>query len=172
MQNMTIISHYTKADAHTQSDGTRYVKHVFTDHLGKIFSLSSRVDGAWSDAEYELIRLAEIPKIEQSQADSEIKSYLYKLRSAINPFIDDQQNPANPDYQTRNEAIRRCLKFIGNLSADEVIEFKDAIQFLAGLPQAFVEARGFNYTRYQNWLTKAANIKSAIETHETLEVNQ
>lgn len=100
---MSVISSITIADNHVQTDGRRYVRHVFTDHLNNELSPSELlVDGAWTETEYAIDRVARIPKVENSLAELEIKAALRKAAQDINP-------DAVPDHQAQNVFDRRVL---------------------------------------------------------------
>ena len=159
---MAVISSETIADVHLQKDGTRYVRHTFTDHTGEVHrSPLRRVAGNLTYLDYAQDRAALINLIESQLADIEMETILGKLREGLNPFRDAQNNPIDPDHISRNAAIKRVLKFIGNLDPENALQYKKAYQHLTNLTQAQVEGLGFVWTQYQNWVIKIDALRTA-----------
>lgn len=74
---MSITSHNTIADAHTQADGSRYVRHIFVDSAGGTHEMPLRkVPGAWTETEYSAQRAGMIAELEESLAAAELEALL------------------------------------------------------------------------------------------------
>lgn len=74
---MTIQSHITIADTHLQASGHRYIKHVFTDHTGKVYEMPLRkVPGAWTETEYAAQRVTLAAELEDHLAAAELEALL------------------------------------------------------------------------------------------------
>lgn len=69
---MAITSSRSVAESHTQADGTRYVRHYFTDSVIGEFSLSLRKHPQeWAETEYAQWRTDMVPRIEERLAEEE-----------------------------------------------------------------------------------------------------
>jgi len=168
---LSINSHQTTADSHLQKDGRRYVAHKFTDHLGNDRTVHRKVDGAWTETEYLAQRTGMIEGQESQLADIEISEFIEQVKTGINPFRDGNNDPISPKHQTRNLAIKKVLRIIGNAKGQDVLEFKAGFSFLVNLTQAQVEGLGFSWARYQSWKTKVEALKVADDAHDTLEAS-
>jgi hypothetical protein len=126
---MAITSHSTESDNHTQSDGRRYVRHSFTDHLGVAHPYpSNKVEGGWSEPEYLSERLRLVTLIEDDLAQKEVSEAVLLAETGGNP-------DKVPEHQPQESFDRRVL---GRMMTNS-----DAHQFYAAYPMfQAVEGRG------------------------------
>lgn len=162
-----INGHITKVYPHVESNGKRSIRHVYTNADGDVFQ------GEWEEVangiDYNADAISKYSKIQTKIENDEVFEFLTKLKNGDNPFRNKSNDLINPKRQTRNSAIKKVLKFIGNLPPKEVIKYKDGLQFLSKLNQTQIEASGFNYQKYQLWVARSAALESAYNLHSKIE---
>ena len=162
---MPIISSKTIPENHTQSDGKRYVKHIFMFDNGIVHEiLNHRVAGNISEVDYASLRAAMIYDIEEGYKQKESSVALSEFKSGKNPLRDSQGNAVNPSYQSRSELLKRVFDFIFNLSVDELITYKLALPYLTNVTQPEIESLGYSWANYQSWVSNVTAFTDAANS--------
>ena len=159
---MAIISSQTIPENHLQADGKRYIKHVFTLDNGTVHEvLNNKVPGDMDEVGYTALRANMISAIEESYKQKEADETLNQFKQGKNPLRDVQGNAVVPNYQSRGELLKRVFDFIFSLPVEELIAYKQALPYLTNVSQTEIEALGYSWTNYQNWVSSVTTFTDA-----------
>lgn len=149
---MSIVSSETIADSHTQSDGTRYVTHYFTDHLGGVTKRGPHsVAGSDTETEYAVLRAGMEQSILNHLANQEIQAAIARAEQGLS--VD-----AIPDHQTQAEFDRRVLGRM--MLIGDAHTFHNAYSFL----QAVELRGGANANQRASYLSVSTADYNLIDT--------
>lgn len=105
---MTIVSHYTQADTHTQKL-RRYVRHFFVDHLGATHTHGfSLLAATLTDVDYDAIRAALVAGVETGLAEAEYHNLISMIESGedVLPAI------LSPAHATSADLAKRVIRYM------------------------------------------------------------
>lgn len=154
---MSIVSAITEINT-LHGDGRRDVQYRFVDHLGIEHIVARRLVDQSVNAATDIATAQ--AELEAQLKRDEVKRFIRQFIRGVNPLRDAQNNPINPEHQTRNEAIQGCLDYV--LKERDPTVLLKAIDALDNLTDTQIKGlMGFTQAKVDEIRAKALTLKGA-----------